>query len=40
MYLHTKIVGEANSENIIFLHTGLQTGDSDFLYQTDYFKEK
>ncbi|MFG6118730.1 alpha/beta fold hydrolase [Thalassobacillus sp. B23F22_16] len=36
MILHTELVGEG--EPILFLHTGLQTGMTDFEYQTDYFK--
>lgn len=38
MILHTEILGEG--EPIVFLHTGLQTGTTDFEYQRDYFKEK
>lgn len=35
MILHTNIVG--NGEPLVFLHTGLQTGMTDFEFQTDYF---
>ncbi|MFD1738716.1 alpha/beta fold hydrolase [Bacillus salitolerans] len=38
MILHTEIFGEG--EPILFLHTGLQTGLTDFEYQRDYFKKK
>ena len=37
MILHTSIVGEG--EPVIFLHTGLQTGEIDFDYQREYFKK-
>ncbi len=36
MLLHTEIVGDGDP--ILFLHTGLQTGLTDFEYQRDYFK--
>ena len=36
MILHTTVLG--NGEPLVFLHTGLQTGATDFLYQRDYFK--
>ncbi|MBD8068815.1 alpha/beta fold hydrolase [Bacillus sp. PS06] len=36
MLLHTDIFGEG--ESIIFLHTGLQTGMTDFEEQREYFK--
>ncbi|WP_456274804.1 alpha/beta fold hydrolase [Bacillus sp. AK031] len=36
MILHTEIFGEG--EPIIFLHSGLQSGLTDFEYQRDYFK--
>lgn len=35
MILHTNITG--NGESIVFLHTGLQTGVTDFIYQREYF---
>ncbi|WP_181347602.1 alpha/beta fold hydrolase [Thalassobacillus sp. CUG 92003] len=37
MILHTKTIGAG--EPILFLHTGLQTGETDFLEQQAYFKE-
>jgi len=37
MILHTKITGEG--EPLIFLHTGLQTGETDFVYQQKYFQD-
>ena len=37
MILHTKVVGEG--EVIVFLHTGLQTGESDFVYQREHFRK-
>ncbi|WP_078380659.1 alpha/beta fold hydrolase [Sutcliffiella halmapala] len=37
MILHTSIFG--NGEAIVFLHTGLQTGLTDFEYQREYFKQ-
>ena len=37
MILHTSIVGEG--EPIVFLHTGLQTGEIDFGYQREFFKD-
>ncbi|HJF31954.1 MAG TPA: alpha/beta hydrolase [Sporosarcina psychrophila] len=37
MILHTTIVG--NGGPIVFLHTGLQTGSTDFEYQREHFKE-
>lgn len=37
MILHTKVLGEG--EPIIFLHTGLQTGETDFVYQQEYFQK-
>ncbi|CAG9620418.1 alpha/beta fold hydrolase [Sutcliffiella rhizosphaerae] len=36
MILHTEILGEG--EPIIFLHTGLQTGMTDFVEQREYFQ--
>lgn len=36
MLLHTEVIGEG--EPIVFLHTGLQTGLTDFDYQREYFK--
>ncbi|ANC76377.1 alpha/beta hydrolase [Fictibacillus phosphorivorans] len=36
MILHTEAVG--TGEPVIFLHTGLQTGNTDFEYQSEYFK--
>lgn len=38
MILHTEVFGRG--EAIVFLHTGLQTGLTDFEYQREYFKEK
>lgn len=38
MILHTSIVGEGAP--IVFLHTGLQTGEIDFTYQREFFKDK
>ena len=38
MILHTEVIGEG--EPIVFLHTGLQTGMTDFNYQREYFKNK
>ncbi|WP_027963995.1 alpha/beta fold hydrolase [Halalkalibacillus halophilus] len=38
MILHTEVIGD--EEPIVFLHTGLQTGVTDFEYQRDYFKDK
>ncbi|MYL56271.1 alpha/beta fold hydrolase [Virgibacillus halodenitrificans] len=38
MILHTEVFGDG--EPIVFLHTGLQTGMTDFEYQREYFKEK
>lgn len=37
MILHTEILGDG--EPIVFLHTGLQTGLTDFEYQREYFQE-
>lgn len=37
MILHTKIIGEG--EPLIFLHTGLQTGETDFVYQQNFFQD-
>lgn len=37
MILHTKIIGEG--EPVIFLHTGLQTGETDFVYQRKKLQE-
>ena len=37
MILHTKVIGEG--EPLIFLHTGLQTGGTDFLYQQNKLKD-
>ncbi|MED1865386.1 alpha/beta hydrolase [Fictibacillus nanhaiensis] len=36
MILHTEVIGAG--EPMIFLHTGLQTGSTDFEYQSEYFK--
>lgn len=36
LLLHTEVFG--NGEPIVFLHTGLQTGLTDFEYQREYFK--
>ena len=36
LLLHTEVFG--NGEPIVFLHTGLQTGLTDFQYQREYFK--
>ena len=38
MILHTKVTGAG--EPIVFLHTGLQTGELDFTYQQKYFNER
>ncbi|MCT2536249.1 alpha/beta hydrolase [Aquibacillus koreensis] len=38
MILHTEVLGDG--EPIVFLHTGLQTGLTDFEIQRDYFKDK
>lgn len=38
LILHTEVFGDG--EPVVFLHTGLQTGMTDFEYQRDYFKEK
>ncbi|RCW76942.1 alpha/beta fold hydrolase [Saliterribacillus persicus] len=38
MILHTEVLGDG--EPIVFLHTGLQTGLTDFESQRDYFKDK
>lgn len=38
MILHTESFG--TGEPIVFLHSGLQTGLTDFEYQRDYFKER
>ena len=38
LILHTEIIGEG--EPLVFLHTGLQTGMTDFNYQREYFKNK
>ncbi|MFP3323503.1 alpha/beta hydrolase [Planococcus sp. SIMBA_160] len=38
MILHTESFGKG--EPIVFLHSGLQTGMTDFDYQRDYFKEQ
>ncbi|WP_367593488.1 alpha/beta fold hydrolase [Heyndrickxia camelliae] len=35
--LHTTVFGEG--EAILFLHTGLQTGETDFQYQANYFQQ-
>ncbi len=37
MILHTSVIGKG--EPIVFLHSGLQTGESDFNYQYDYFRK-
>ncbi|WP_404451516.1 hypothetical protein LG329_14425 [Virgibacillus necropolis] len=37
MILHTEIYG--TGEPLVFLHTGLQTGTTDFEQQTEYFKQ-
>ena len=36
LLLHTEVFGDG--EPIVFLHTGLQTGLTDFEYQREYFK--
>ena len=36
MILHTEVLGDG--EPLVFLHTGLQTGKTDFEYQRDYFR--
>ena len=36
MILHTTVLG--SGEPLVFLHTGLQTGETDYLYQRDFFK--
>lgn len=36
MILHTEVIGMG--EPVIFLHTGLQTGNTDYEYQSEYFK--
>lgn len=36
MILHTEVSGDG--EPIVFLHTGLQTGLTDFIYQREYFE--
>lgn len=36
MLLHTEVLGDG--EPIVFLHTGLQTGMTDFEEQRDYFR--
>lgn len=38
MILHTEVFGDG--EPIIFLHTGLQTGMTDFEFQREFFKDK
>jgi pimeloyl-ACP methyl ester carboxylesterase len=38
LILHTEVLGEG--EPIVFLHTGLQTGTTDFENQRDYFKPR
>lgn len=37
MLLHTNIIG--NGAPVVFLHTGLQTGLTDFIFQREYFSE-
>ncbi|WP_240949729.1 hypothetical protein [Psychrobacillus sp. BL-248-WT-3] len=37
MILHTSIQG--SGEPLLFLHTGLQTGNTDFQYQQNFFKD-
>ncbi len=37
MILHTEVLGDGKP--IVFLHTGLQTGLNDFIYQRDFFKD-
>ena len=37
MILHTKVIGEG--EPLIFLHTGLQTGETDFVYQQNKLQD-
>ncbi len=37
MILHTKVIGEG--EPVIFLHTGLQTGETDFVYQQNKLQD-
>ncbi len=38
MILHTNKIGPG--EALVFLHSGLQTGETDFIYQKEYFNEK
>ncbi|MGG0179133.1 alpha/beta fold hydrolase, partial [Gottfriedia acidiceleris] len=38
MLLNTEVLGKG--EPIVFLHTGLQTGMTDFDYQRNYFVQK
>lgn len=38
LILHTEVLGDG--QPIVFLHTGLQTGLTDFEYQRNYFKDK
>ncbi len=38
MLLHTEVLGDG--EPIVFLHTGLQTGMTDFEEQRDYFQSR
>lgn len=38
MLLHTNIIGEGDP--IVFLHTGLQTGMTDFEFQREYFNKE
>ena len=37
MILHTSVIGEGDP--IVFLHSGLQTGESDFNYQCEHFRK-
>ncbi|GKV55856.1 hypothetical protein NCCP2222_18030 [Sporosarcina sp. NCCP-2222] len=37
MRLHFTVSGDGK-ESLVFLHTGLQTGQTDFLFQQEYFK--
>ncbi|KHE72710.1 alpha/beta fold hydrolase [Halobacillus sp. BBL2006] len=38
MLLHTTIIGEGDP--VVFLHTGLQTGETDFTYQSQHFSQE
>jgi len=37
MILHTKVIGEGDP--MVFLHTGLETSETDFRYQVEYFSK-